>query len=68
LLSRGEITQFLRISLVTLKDWVNRGSPSHKQRGRVYFDKKEVLDSIKETKMRQPKPGSKMNHLKKEFD
>lgn len=44
LLNRKEIANFLRISLVTLTDWVNRGLPSHKQRGRVYFDKREVLD------------------------
>ncbi len=31
LLNRKEIAKFLRISLVTLNDWVNRGLPSHKQ-------------------------------------
>lgn len=50
LLNRKEIAQFLRISLVTLTDWMKRGLPSHHQRGRVYFDKKEVLDYIKEKK------------------
>ena len=67
LLNRKEIARFLRISLVTLTDWVNRGLPSHKQRGRVYFDKKEVLDYIKEKKIRQFKVGSKLHYLKQEF-
>ena len=37
LVSRKEIASFLDISLVTLHDWMKRGLPSHKQRGRVYF-------------------------------
>ena len=67
LLNRREIAKFLRISLVTLTDWVKLGLPSHKQRGRIYFDKKEVLNYIKEKKMRQCKPGSKLHHLKDEI-
>ncbi len=51
LLNRKEIAKFLRISLVTLTDWIKRGLPSHKQRGRVYFDKEEVLNYIREKKM-----------------
>jgi predicted DNA-binding transcriptional regulator AlpA len=64
LLNRKEIAEFLRISLVTLTDWTKRGLPSHHQGGRVYFDKKEVLDYIKEKKLRQFKVGSKLHHLK----
>ncbi len=67
LLNRKEIAKFLRVSLVTLTDWIKRGLPSHPQRGRIYFDKKEVLDYIKEKKMRQFKLGSKLHHLKKEI-
>jgi predicted DNA-binding transcriptional regulator AlpA len=67
LLNRREIAKFLRISLVTLTDWMKRGLPSHHQRGRVYFDKKEVLDYIKEKKIRQFKVGSKLHHLKTEI-
>lgn len=67
LLNRKEIAHFLRISLVTLTDWMKRGLPSHKQRGRIYFDKKEVLDYIKEKKMRQFKLGSKLHHLRQEI-
>lgn len=66
LLNRKETAAFLRISLVTLNDWVNRGLPSHKQRGRVYFEKKEVLEYIRDKKMRQIKLGSKLFHLKNE--
>jgi len=67
LLDRKEIAKFLRISLVTLTGWTKRGLPSHPQGGRVYFDKKEVLDYIKEKKIRQFKIGSKLHHLKKEI-
>jgi len=47
LVSRKEIASFLDISLVTLHDWMKRGLPSHKQRGRVYFMQSEVLEHIK---------------------
>lgn len=66
LLNRQEIAGFLRVSLVTLTDWIKRGLPSHKQRGRIYFDKREVLDYIKEKKIRQFKIGSKLHHLKQQ--
>ena len=57
-LNRKEIANFLRVSLVTLNDWVNRGLPSHKQRGRVYFDKNEVKEYIKNHKMGEFRLGS----------
>lgn len=66
LLNRQEIAGFLRVSLVTLTDWIKRGLPSHKQRGRIYFDKREVLDYIKDKKIRQLKIGSKLHHLKQQ--
>ena len=66
LLNRTEIAEFLRISLVTLTDWIKRGLPSHKQRGRVYFMKSEVLEYIKENKMKQLKFSSRYQHLKKD--
>lgn len=47
LLCRKEIAGLLGISLVTLHDWMNRGLPSHKQRGRVYFIRAEVLEYVK---------------------
>lgn len=48
LLSRKEIADVLKVSLVTLTDWVKRGLPCHKQRGRVYFLRTEVLAYLKE--------------------
>ena len=47
LLCRKEIAGLLGISLVTLHDWINRGLPCHKQRGRVYFIRSEVMDYVK---------------------
>jgi len=55
LLNRKEIAEVLRISLVTLTDWMKRGLPFHKQRGRVYFTQSEVLNYIKEKRLRRPK-------------
>lgn len=51
LLSRKEMAGKLRISLVTLTDWVKRGLPCHKQRGRVYFIASEVLHYIREKEL-----------------
>ncbi len=63
LLNRDEIAKFLRISLVTLTDWMQRGLPSHKQRGRVYFIKSEIMNYIKENHMGQLKFGTRLKHL-----
>ena len=52
LLNRKEISKVLRVSLVTLTDWMKRGLPFHKQRGRVYFIKSEVMEYIKENRLR----------------
>lgn len=48
LLTRKEIAGILRISLVTLHDWMKRGLPRHKQGGRVYFLRSEVLAYVKQ--------------------
>jgi hypothetical protein len=48
LLTRKEIAGIFRISLVTLHDWMNRGLPFHKQRGRVYFIRSEVIEYVKQ--------------------
>ena len=50
-LSREEVAGKLKVSLVTLTDWVKRGLPSHKQRGRVYFLHSEVMEYIKAKRM-----------------
>jgi len=48
LLSQKEVAGIFRISLVTLHDWMKRGLPSHKQRGRVYFLRSEVMEYVKQ--------------------
>jgi excisionase family DNA binding protein len=53
LMSRKEVATLLRISLVTLADWMNRGLPFHKQRRRVYFVKEEVMSYIKTNSLQQ---------------
>jgi excisionase family DNA binding protein len=50
LLTREEVAAYLRISLVTLTDWVKRGLPSLSNRGRVVFLKSEVLAWLKENR------------------
>ncbi|MEO6135262.1 MAG: helix-turn-helix domain-containing protein [Ginsengibacter sp.] len=67
LLNRKEIAKFLRVSLPTLTDWIKRGLPSHKQRGRVYFDKTEVIKYIKENKIGQLKFSSRFETLRQEI-
>jgi predicted DNA-binding transcriptional regulator AlpA len=47
LLNRKQVAGIFGISLVTLHDWMNRGLPCHKQRGRVYFIRSEVIDHVK---------------------
>lgn len=53
LLTRKEIAGIFRISLVTLHDWMKRGLPCHKQRGRVYFIRSEVMAYVKKNR-REP--------------
>ena len=48
LLNRKEVAGMFRISLVTLHDWMKRGLPFHKQGGRVYFLRTEVLEYVKQ--------------------
>ena len=63
LFNRKEIAKLLRVSLPTLTDWIKRGLPSHKQRGRVYFDKFEVIEYIKENKIGQLKFSGRFKEL-----
>lgn len=53
LLTRKEVAYLFRISLVTLHEWMKQGLPSHKQGGRVYFVRSEVMAYIKQ-KNRHP--------------
>mgnify|MGYP003578832695 FL=1 len=50
LLTRKEIAGIFRISLVTLHDWMKRGLPCHKQGGRVYFLRSEVMGYVKQNR------------------
>jgi excisionase family DNA binding protein len=47
LITRKETAAYLKISLVTLNDWMKRGLPFHRKRGRVLFIKSEVLQYMK---------------------
>jgi hypothetical protein len=65
LLTRKEIAGIFRISLVTLHDWMNRGLPCHKQRGRVYFIRSEVMDYVKRNHRKSfpgPQPSDEKAH------
>lgn len=62
-INRKEVAKLLQISLVTLTDWMKRGLPFHKQRGRVYFIKSEVLDYILETKSSKVRFVSKTDDI-----
>jgi excisionase family DNA binding protein len=53
LLTRKEIAAYLRISLVTLHDWMNKGLPHIRQGNRVLFLKSEVLEAIKDRPTRR---------------
>lgn len=64
LLNRVEIAKLLRVSLVTLTDWMKRGLPCHKQRGRVYFVRSEVLEYIKTTRPNQFKFSKRFSGIK----
>ena len=47
LLTRKEVAAMFRVSIVTLHTWMNLGLPCHKQQGRVYFLRSEIIDYLK---------------------
>ncbi len=53
LINRNDVAKLLKVSLVTLTDWMKRGLPFHKQRGRVYFVKSEVLQYIRRNNIKK---------------
>lgn len=58
LLTRKEIAGIFRVSLVTLHEWMKQGLPFHKQGGRVYFLRSEVLEYLKQKRKPQARlPG-----------
>lgn len=57
--TRRQTAKMLNVSLVTLTDWMKRDLPFHKQRGRVYFLRSELLLFIKNLNQAPPfEPGS----------
>ncbi len=50
LLSRKQVAGILSISTVTLHAWMNQGLPHHKQGGRVYFLRSEVMEFVTENR------------------
>lgn len=66
LISRKEVAGILKVSLVTLTDWMKRGLPSHKQRGRVYFIKSEVLQYIRENSSQNIRLARSLAELEEE--
>jgi|HubBroStandDraft_6_1064221.scaffolds.fasta_scaffold1675800_1 excisionase family DNA binding protein len=48
LLTRKEIAAYLKISLVTLHDWMTKGLPHIRKGRRILFLKSEVLAAIKQ--------------------
>lgn len=63
LIGRKEVAKLLQVSLVTLTDWMKRGLPYHKQRGRVYFIKSEVLDYIRASQSTKVRFLSRREHF-----
>jgi excisionase family DNA binding protein len=63
LMTRAEMAKYLRISLVTLTDWIRRGLPAHRKRkrGRVLFIKAEVLVWLKENQ--KSASGRRVNNI-----
>ncbi len=53
LLNRKEVAGIFQISLVTLHQWMHQGLPFHKQGGRVYFLRSEVMHYLKDKNPKQ---------------
>jgi hypothetical protein len=53
LLSRQQIASELGISLVTLTDWMKKGLPFLRLNGRVYFQRSEVIASMKHNALKK---------------
>jgi len=52
-LNRAEIAEFLRVSPVTITDWMKKGLPYKRMEGRVYFIKEEVMEALPSFKHRK---------------
>jgi hypothetical protein len=49
LMSRSELAGYFKVSTVTITDWMKRGMPYLKMKGRVYFQKHDVLAYMQHT-------------------
>lgn len=48
LITRNEVSEILRVSLVTLNDWTKKGLlPAYKCGNRVYYKRSEVTEALK---------------------
>lgn len=67
LLNRKEIAGMLRVSLVTLHEWMKTGLPYTKQGGRVYFLQSEVMRYLRKQqgKVRQMYPKQNVSIKKR---
>ncbi len=48
LLNRKGVAGMFEITLVTLHEWMNKGLPFHRQGGRIYFLRSEIMQYVKE--------------------
>ncbi len=65
IIKRSDVAEMFGVSLVTIHDWMKRGVlPYHKMNGRSYFKKSEVINAMKDVKIRkkssnqQPETGN----------
>lgn len=54
LIKRSDIAQMFDVSMVTVHQWMRKGIVAHyKMNGRTYFKKKEVLEAMKQVRVRR---------------
>jgi predicted DNA-binding transcriptional regulator AlpA len=54
IINRKAICEIFGVSLVTVHDWMTKGIlPHYKMNGRTYFKKNEVLQAMKQVKIRR---------------
>jgi hypothetical protein len=54
IISRSDIAKMFSVSLVTVHDWMTKGIiPHYKMNGRTYFKRSEVLESMKQVKLKK---------------
>lgn len=54
IINRKDIAELFGVSLVTVHDWMSKGLlPHYKMNGRTYFKKTEVLQAMKQVKIKR---------------